>query len=380
MITLQNFIKTNGGYILWLTMEENDTADMLPNAQHPFSPEFYPVSVDYGVPVDGSTARCEDTGMGYIYADGAWSVASKTLKLGNVFVGENGTYKPEDYDVDAFSSFGSYVSYVTPDVGDYCGYSYDQSEEAVKQYLVLNKQFGASWLEGYNKIVLTGLDEGTLFGIPRTYTEDATRWNQPEEGLEQYGILCPNGWQPVTDAIVVTTVQKKYVYSTTKQALEGNASIKKIYTGKNYGGVPFYIGEYDGDGETFNGTTRGVTFDDIIKVLGVTTQMTEENTTLTVENIKNKFFSGNLQYDTQYPETNGIRLMDLSVDLGNPSATNSTLCIFIKDKDLNLEVGTVEKTEPLTGEAYVYYLKQPAEASWDTYNAQFPNAPIIIKK
>ena len=72
MITLSNFVKDKNGFTLLLTMGKDDTVDMLPTAQKPFSPEFYPVSVDYGVPAPGSVAINYFTRENFMFVNGAW--------------------------------------------------------------------------------------------------------------------------------------------------------------------------------------------------------------------------------------------------------------------------------------------------------------------
>ena len=96
MITLQNFVKHPAGYILLLTMGEHDTTAMLPTAQKPFSPEYYPVSVDYGVPVEGSVAINYFTQENFMFVGGAWSKDSVPSVLEKLDVDENGVYTPEE--------------------------------------------------------------------------------------------------------------------------------------------------------------------------------------------------------------------------------------------------------------------------------------------
>lgn len=96
MITLQNFVKNANAYTLLLTMGEHDTADMLPTAQKPFSPEFYPVSVDYGVPAPGSVAINYFTQENFMFVNGAWGKDSVPSVLEQLTVTENNVYIPDE--------------------------------------------------------------------------------------------------------------------------------------------------------------------------------------------------------------------------------------------------------------------------------------------
>lgn len=96
MITLQNFVKNANAYTLLLTMGEHDTADMLPTAQKPFSPEFYPVSVDYGVPAPGSVAINYFTQENFMFVNGAWGKDSVPSVLEQLTVTENNIYIPDE--------------------------------------------------------------------------------------------------------------------------------------------------------------------------------------------------------------------------------------------------------------------------------------------
>lgn len=96
MITLQNFVKNANAYTLLLTMGERDTTDMLPTAQKPFSPEFYPVSVDYGVPAPGSVAINYFTQENFMFVNGAWGKDSVPSVLEQLTVTENNVYAPDE--------------------------------------------------------------------------------------------------------------------------------------------------------------------------------------------------------------------------------------------------------------------------------------------
>lgn len=96
MITLQNFVKNANGYTLLLTMGEHDTVDMLPTAQKPFSPEFYPVSVDYGVPAPGSVAINYFTQENFMFVNGAWGKDSVPSVLEQLTAVENKVYTPNE--------------------------------------------------------------------------------------------------------------------------------------------------------------------------------------------------------------------------------------------------------------------------------------------
>lgn len=96
MITLQNFVKNANAYTLLLTMGEKDTADMLPTAQKPFSPEFYPVSVDYGIPAPGSVAINYFTQETFMFVNGEWSKDSVPSVFEQLTAVENRVYTPDE--------------------------------------------------------------------------------------------------------------------------------------------------------------------------------------------------------------------------------------------------------------------------------------------
>lgn len=96
MITLQNFVKNANEYTLLLTMGEHDTVDALPTAQKPLSPEFYPVSVDYGVPAPGSVAINYFTQENFMFVNGAWSKDSIPSVLEQLTAVENKVYTPSE--------------------------------------------------------------------------------------------------------------------------------------------------------------------------------------------------------------------------------------------------------------------------------------------
>ena len=96
MITLQNFVKNANEYTLLLTMGEHDTVDALPTAQKPLSPEFYPVSVDYGVPAPGSVAINYFTQENFMFVNGAWGKDSVPSVLEQLTATENNVYTPDE--------------------------------------------------------------------------------------------------------------------------------------------------------------------------------------------------------------------------------------------------------------------------------------------
>lgn len=96
MITLQNFVKNANEYTLLLTMGEHDTVDALPTARKPLSPEFYPVSVDYGVPAPGSVAINYFTQENFMFVNGAWGKDSIPSVLEQLTAVENKVYTPSE--------------------------------------------------------------------------------------------------------------------------------------------------------------------------------------------------------------------------------------------------------------------------------------------
>lgn len=96
MITLQNFVKGVDGYTLLFTMGEKDTVDALPTANKPFSPENYPISVDYGVPAAGSVAINYFTQENFMFVNGAWGKDSVPSVLAQLTATENKVYVPDE--------------------------------------------------------------------------------------------------------------------------------------------------------------------------------------------------------------------------------------------------------------------------------------------
>lgn len=96
MITLQNFVKGVDGYTLLFTMGEKDTVDALPTADKPFSPENYPISVDYGVPAAGSVAINYFTQENFMFVNGAWGKDSIPSVLTQLTATENKVYVPDE--------------------------------------------------------------------------------------------------------------------------------------------------------------------------------------------------------------------------------------------------------------------------------------------
>lgn len=96
MITLQNFVKGVDGYTLLFTMGEKDTVDALPTANKPFSPENYPISVNYGVPAAGSVAINYFTQENFMFVNGAWGKDSVPSVLAQLTATENKVYVPDE--------------------------------------------------------------------------------------------------------------------------------------------------------------------------------------------------------------------------------------------------------------------------------------------
>lgn len=101
MIVLEDFTKNaDGTYRQILSMKKEDSIDDLPSATRPMSPEYFAVTVDYGVPADGSVAIIEG-GVSYLYSNGAWAESSSAI-LEELNVDANGTYEPDE-GVDGYS-------------------------------------------------------------------------------------------------------------------------------------------------------------------------------------------------------------------------------------------------------------------------------------
>lgn len=101
MIVLEDFIKNaDGTYRQILSMKKEDSVDDLPSATRPMSPEYFAVTVDYGVPADGSVAIIEG-GASYLYSNDAWAESASAV-LEELNVAANGTYEPDE-GVDGYS-------------------------------------------------------------------------------------------------------------------------------------------------------------------------------------------------------------------------------------------------------------------------------------
>ena len=96
MIILSNFVRNANDFTLLLTMGRDDTVDMLPTAAKPFSPEYYPVPVDYGVPAAGSVAINYYTQENFMFVNGAWGKDSIPSVLEQLEIDENGVYVPRE--------------------------------------------------------------------------------------------------------------------------------------------------------------------------------------------------------------------------------------------------------------------------------------------
>lgn len=102
MIVLEDFTKNaDGTYRQVLSLKPTDSLDDLPSDARPMSPEYFAVTVDYGVPADGSIAIVEG-GASYLYSDGAWAESRGSAVLEELEVDANGTYEPDD-GVDGYS-------------------------------------------------------------------------------------------------------------------------------------------------------------------------------------------------------------------------------------------------------------------------------------
>lgn len=101
MIVLEDFTKNaDGTYRQILSMKKEDSIDDLPSATRPMSPEYFAVTVDYGVPADGSVAIIEG-GTSYLYSNGVWAESASAV-LEELNVDSNGTYEPDE-GVDGYS-------------------------------------------------------------------------------------------------------------------------------------------------------------------------------------------------------------------------------------------------------------------------------------
>lgn len=101
MIVLEDFTKNaDGTYRQILSMKKGDSVDDLPSATRPMSPEYFAVTVDYGVPADGSVAIIEG-GVSYLYSNGVWAESASAV-LEELNVDANGTYEPDE-GVDGYS-------------------------------------------------------------------------------------------------------------------------------------------------------------------------------------------------------------------------------------------------------------------------------------
>lgn len=97
MITLNNFTKLdNNQYQMVLSMKKTDSVEDLPSETRPMSPEYFAVTVDYGVPAYGSVV-IKEGGEILTYSAGEWGKAGTAgdIKLKELSIKENGEYLPE---------------------------------------------------------------------------------------------------------------------------------------------------------------------------------------------------------------------------------------------------------------------------------------------
>lgn len=98
MIILSDWDRIGDGYRMVLKMGINDSIDDLPSANRPMNPEFFAVSKEYGIPVDGSVV-IENGKPTLVYKDGEWENATEggggDVKVGYIEL-QNSRYNPED--------------------------------------------------------------------------------------------------------------------------------------------------------------------------------------------------------------------------------------------------------------------------------------------
>lgn len=275
MITLNNFTKLdNGQYQMTLFMKNTDSQKDLPSAVRPMSPEYFAVTVDYGIPAEGSIAIKEGGGI-LTYSSGKWGRAetSENIKLQELSVEENGEYVPED----GYAGFNKVVVDVKPKVimptkGD---------------LIIINeKQYRVLKIDNTVAEVLTiipTINELTI-GEINTY-ENST--------LDTY---CNDTFYNTLPVVMQNAITDKSFAQDSWYSKDGvSATI----------GNPQYIGYYESyrDGPTNyvctqkvqnigNRITRhcyAISVQDIIDYLDTTPEMNVDNTTLTSDNIKIMF-------------------------------------------------------------------------------------------
>ncbi len=283
MITLNNFTKLdNGQYQMILFMKSTDSQEDLPSAARPMSPEYFAVTVDYGVPAEGSVVVKED-GEILTYSSGEWGKAetSGDIKLKELSVEENGEYVPES----GYIGFDKVVVDVQPKI--VMPVKGDIITIESKQYRVLKMNGSiAEALAMYNSTDSQAFDTS---GNSNVYANSS---------LDVY--LSQTFYNSLS-----TTMQNAIVAKTFQQ--------DSWYYGSNSSAIAKYNGTYQTTNNytlSLMSTTFGTSISrkcyvlscqDIIDYLEVTTSMTAADTTLTSENIWRMFWNQTTSPGSTYP-------------------------------------------------------------------------------
>lgn len=270
MITLNNFTKLdNGQYQMILFMKDTDSQKDLPSATRPMSPEYFAVTVDYGVPANGSIVIGEDNKV-LVYSAGVWKKAknSEEFKLQELSIKKNGKYFPEV----GYDGFNKVIVDVQPKI--------DMPEKG--DLITLDSKM--------YRVLKTN---GNVAEVLAMYATESTEFNRGNSAynnstVDKYllNTFYPSLSVDIQNAIVEKTFRQDSWY-------EGNnsAAIEKYnataYIGGNYV-LSLISTEY---GDSISRTCYILSIQDIIDYLSVTPSMTSADTTLIHTNIWQMFWN-----------------------------------------------------------------------------------------
>lgn len=285
MITLNNFTKLdNNQYQMVLSMKKTDSVEELPSETRPMSPEYFAVTVDYGVPADGSIV-IKESGEVLAYSAGEWNKTGTAgdIKLKELSVEENGEYLPES----GYVGFNKVMVDVQPKIvmpvkGDIITLD-------GKQYRVL-------------KVNDTVAEVSAMYNATDSQKLNASGDNNiyADSSLDIY--LSQTFYNSLNtslqNAIVVKTFQQdEWSWTSGTSGGTGNA----IYQG-TYDSSQYRIGLTNASyGTSISRKCYVLSIQDVIDYLEVTTSMDPADTTLTSENIWKMFWNQTASPGSIYP-------------------------------------------------------------------------------
>lgn len=282
MITLNNFTKLdNNQYQMILSMKKTDSVEGLPSETRPMSPEYFAVTVDYGVPADGSIV-IKESGEILTYSAGEWGKAGTAgdIKLKELSVKENGEYLPES----GYVGFNKVVVDVKPKV--VMPVKGDLITLDGKQYRVLKTNDTVAEVVSVYRADLRGEFD---WGESNIYANS---------DLDSH-YLSDRFYNSLNTSIQNAIIEK--IFTQDEWAFAGDANsgtCSVIYHGAyRTPAMDYKIGLANtAYGESISRKCYVLSVQDIIDYLEVTPAMTVENTTLTPGNLRKMFKSQEEDY------------------------------------------------------------------------------------